>query len=418
MESFLRRYPRTITLRDGATVTLRPLRAEESEKLRRLFRDAPPEDVRALRDDVTNPDVIRRWVETLDYERDLPLMAEQGGEFVGEVTLYRHPRTAHPPVGQIRLFVRPDYRQRGLGSQLTSDVVELARDLGLEQLVVELYLDDAPLISAFERRGFEREAILSVYRMVVMRYDLARRPGSVVLEIDHADKLPPRGYWPDLVFDESLMTIPETINLSELLDHVVENGWGERPAIFYRDEVVSYELLLSEVRRLASSLSRLGIKAGDPVLLHLPNTPQAIASNFAVQRLGALSVPTPPQFSVHELEFLVRESGVVAAITTADLLDDVLRVRDAAEGRMGPVVAEGIKEAVQAEQLYRYATLVARGDPTFPVTPRRREEIALLLYTSADSGHPRGTAHRLDGLLAAVQSFGGRVWRINEEDVI
>ncbi len=76
------------------------------------------------------------------------------------------------------------------------------------------------------------------------------------------------------------------------------------------------------------------------------------------------------------------------------------------------------KEAAPDQQLYSYAHLVARGDSTFPPEPRRRTEIGLLLYTSADSGHPRGTAHRLDGLYSVLETFGKQVWRINEEDVI
>jgi 2-aminobenzoate-CoA ligase len=294
----------------------------------------------------------------------------------------------------------------------------VARDLGLEQLVVELFLDNAPMISAFERRGFEREAILSVYQIVVMRYDLRRRPGRVVLEIAHADRLPPRGSWPDLIFDKNVTEVPDHINLSELLDRAVEKGWGERPAIYFRHEVVSYELLLSEVQRLASGLSQLGVKAGSPVLLHLPNTSQAIAANFAVQRLGGLSVPTPPQLSPHELAFIIRESGAVTAVTTTNLLDDVLTACSSVEGRKLPIVVHGVNEDRPEEYIYDYATLVARGDPTYPSSSRRRQEIGLLLYTSANSGHPRGTAHRLDGLLAVVQSFGRYVWQINEDDIV
>lgn len=418
MELTLDRYPRTIALNDGTAVTLRPLHAEDTEKLIALFRDAREEDLRVMRDNVMDPAVVRGWTEGLNHEKVLPIVAELEGRIVGEVSLHRSLNTPHANIGQFRLFVNEEYRRKGLGGHLIEDVIELGRDVGLEQLVVELFMDNVAMITAFERRGFEREAILPVYQMVIMRYNLFIRPGRADLEIAHADRLPPRRHWPDLIFDKTLLEIPEEFNLTALLlDDIVANGWGRRPAIYYKDEIVTYELLLGEVKRLASSLARLGIRAGDLVWLHLPNSPQAIAANFAVQRLGAVSMPTPPQFSEHELDFIVSESGAVAAITTMELLEDVLNSRATTGGKMGPVIVHGLTEA-PAEQVYSYARLVARGEPECSPVPRHRKEIGLLLYTSADSGHPRGTAHRMDGLLAVLDTFGRQVWRVNEEDIV
>lgn len=421
MELTLQRYPKFIVLNDGTSVMLRPLQGNDTQKLLNLFRDVPDEELRMMRDDVTDPHVLRSWTEDINYDRVLPIVAELDGQLIGEASLHRNPKMPHSNIGQMRIYVSHEFRHRGLGSRLIDDVIELARDCGLEKLVLELFIDNAAMISAFERRGFERDAILPVYQLVIMCYNLATRPGRDALAIAHADKLPPRPYWPDLLFDQELFEIADEINLTELLlDDIVEAGWGHRPAIYFRDEIVTYDLLLSEVKRLASSLARLGIKAGDPVWLHLPNFPQAIAANFAIQRLGALSVPTPPQFSSHELEFIAAESGAVAAITTKKLLPEVLRTRAMTDGplKRGAVIVQGLRESPVDTGVYSYARLISRGKSECPVTLRHRNEIGLLLYTSADSGHPRGTSHRLDGLLSTLDAFGRFVWRINEEDII
>jgi 2-aminobenzoate-CoA ligase len=416
---FPSRYPRMIMLNDSTEVRLRPLQEGDTEALTHLFRDSHDEDVRVMRDNVTNPDVLRSWTERIDPERVLPIVAELDEQIIGLVSLHRHPGTPHANIGQMRLYVRPDYRQRGLGSLLLDEVIELARDLGLEQLVIELVIDNVSMISAFQRRGFEREATLPVYQMVIMRYNLITRPGREALDMTHAAELPPRRDWPDLLFDQEIFEIPTEFNLCELLlDERLAAGWGARPAIYYQDEVVTYELLLGEVQRLASGLAHLGIRAGDAVLLHLPNSAQAIAANLAVQRLGGLSVPTSPQLSSHELAFIIQDCQAVAAITTDDLAHEVLAVRGSTGGTVTPVIVQGRREHKPEEQIYSYARLVARSSADRPPVRRRRDEIALLLYTSADSGHPRGTAHRLDGILAVLDTFGGNVWRINEEDVV
>ncbi|HEX8680861.1 MAG TPA: GNAT family N-acetyltransferase [Ardenticatenaceae bacterium] len=412
------RYPRTTTLSDGTSVTLRLLQRDDTERLVRLYRDVRGDDALVMRDDMSNPEVVHSWVRQMDNEQGFSIVAEREEELLGQVSLHRRLKSPQPNIAQLRLYVRQDVRQTGLGWHLLDEAFEVSQELKLEQLVMEMFVDNAPVISAFERRGFRREAILPVYQLLVMRYDLTAVPGEMP-DIAHADQLPAQRDWPKFRFDDDLFEIPDEINLTEiLLDEVVTRGWGNRPAIYYRNEIVTYDLLLSEVKRLASSLSRLGIKAGDPVLLHLPNTPQAIAANFAVQRLGALSVPTIAQFSNRELDFVAAESRAVAAITTADLAEDVRLAREATEGRLGPIIVQGLRDHARDEQLYSYSRLVSGGEPYYPATPRNRNELGLLLYTSADSGRPRGTAHRLDSILAALDAFGGKVWRVNEEDVI
>lgn len=417
----LDRFPRDVHLEDGTTLTLRPLQDGDTPSLMALFAQVSEEELRSIRDNVQEEAILRRWVDERDFERVFPIVAvlPEDGRFLGEISLHRHPGTPRANVGEMRMYVHPDYRRLGLGSILINEVIELGRDVGLEQLVVELFLEDSSMISAFERRGFEREAILSVYQLIVMRYDLQRRPGREVLEIRNASHLPARPLWPDLVFgDERLLPIPEMLNLSQMLDEIVDKGWGDRPAIRYRNETVTYKLLLSEVQRLASNFARLGIEPGDGVILHLPNTPQAIAINFAVQRVGAFSIPTVPLFSQRELAVVATESDAKAAVTVPALLNELLAVRERDDNPIGPIIVQDSRETDAAQQIYGYNALVSRGDTTFAPVMRRREEVGLLLYTSGDGGRPRGTAHRLDGIMAVVQSFGRYAWRINEEDVV
>jgi GNAT superfamily N-acetyltransferase len=294
MDTSLDRYPRSITLNDDTVVQIRPLAPSDAESLITLFREVTDEDLRVLRDDVTNPATLRQWAEQQNHQRMLAMVAEVKGDLIGMYSLHRTPGTPFAHLGQFRMFVRADWREKGLGGQLIDDVIELARDMGVEQLTAELTMDSVGMITAFERRGFEREAILPVYQLVVMRYNLGPRPGKDALSVDHADRLPPRRLWPDLLFDESISPISEEVNLAELLlDDNLKRGWGRRPAIYYHGEIVSYDLLQNEVLRLANSLHQLGIKAGQLVWLHMPNVAQAIAANFAVQRLGAVSMPTP-----------------------------------------------------------------------------------------------------------------------------
>ncbi len=82
-------YPRPAELPDGAVVTLRPLTADDRDKLVALFIDIPHEELRNLQDNVSDPTVVRRWCRNLNYERVLPIVVELDGNIVGDATLHR-----------------------------------------------------------------------------------------------------------------------------------------------------------------------------------------------------------------------------------------------------------------------------------------------------------------------------------------
>ena len=95
-------FRKLITLEDGARLLLRPLIADDERGLIALYSSAEPDDLRSLRDDVTNPEVIRGWIEDLDYRRVLPLVAVANERVVGNATpahrlLPAHWRGAHLP---------------------------------------------------------------------------------------------------------------------------------------------------------------------------------------------------------------------------------------------------------------------------------------------------------------------------------
>lgn len=416
MDELLDQYPKTVRLKDGTVITLRPLRSDDADRLVDLFSDVDEEELRILRDDVTNPDVVRRWATELDYERVLPIVAEVEGRLIGDATLHRRPVSPYEKVGKVRLYVHRDYRRRGVGTALLNELLGVARALGLEQVLMEFYVEHAALIAAFQRRGFTREAILPTYQMVVLAYDLTREEKAPPAERHVA--LPPPSLWPERVYRlNELRRYPARFNLCEqLLDAALEHGWGERPAIYAETETLTYAALYGETVRLADGLVALGVHKSDRVLIYMPNIPQAVAAHLAVQRVGGVTVPVPPQFSRRELCAVLRDIEAACAFTTADLLPELLAARKAAPCRhvvvVGPV-------ADDEEGLHSYAELISGGSGDVAPVRRRRDDVALILYTyRGEGGRPKGTAHWNEASLIAADILGRHVWHLTEEDAL
>ena len=157
-------YRRLIKLNDGQSVLLRPLVEEDQDGLVALFRTATPQDLRFLKHDVCNEELVRSWTDQIDYSDVLPLVAEAGGKVVGEVTLHFGERSTRH-MGEVRIFLEPAIRGKGLGTTMLKEVVALARQAGLHYLLAEIVLDQTEVIKAFQNLGFRMEASIRDYFM-------------------------------------------------------------------------------------------------------------------------------------------------------------------------------------------------------------------------------------------------------------
>jgi L-amino acid N-acyltransferase YncA len=153
------RYPKTMQLRDGTTVTIRPMIAEDEEALLTFFLVIPAEDRVFLKDDVTKAGVIQNWCKNLDYERVLPLVAEADGKIVGDATLHLRRGGWMRHAAKVRVVIDPAFRGKGLGSQIIKELITIAEHTDLEKLDVGLMAEQKTAISAFKDLGFVQVAV-------------------------------------------------------------------------------------------------------------------------------------------------------------------------------------------------------------------------------------------------------------------
>ncbi|KAJ3097942.1 hypothetical protein HDU96_000195 [Phlyctochytrium bullatum] len=91
------------------------------------------------------------------------------------------------------------------------------------------------------------------------------------------------------------------------VDRHVDEGNGDRPAIFYDSpfthtkRTVTYSQLKHEVETLAAVLQSMGVKKGNTVLIFMPMVPEAVFGMLATARLGAVHSVVFGGFATPEL---------------------------------------------------------------------------------------------------------------------
>jgi acetyltransferase len=155
-------FRQLLTLSDGGRVLLRPLTKEDRQDLIDLFSRVSPEDLRYMRHDVTDADLVEGWVDHLDYDIVLPLVAVINEKLVGCATLHFFEGPGRHR-GEVRIYLAKEVRRRGVGSRMIQALVDLAKRRNLYMLEAQIINEQATVIRAFQNLGFVRKCILDNY---------------------------------------------------------------------------------------------------------------------------------------------------------------------------------------------------------------------------------------------------------------
>jgi ribosomal protein S18 acetylase RimI-like enzyme len=99
----------------------------------------------------------RRLLEDIEREDAIVLVAEAGGQPVGELGLH----LARYGVADLGMAVAAGWRGRGIGSALLAEAIDQARTAGAHKIALQVWPHNAAAIALYERFGFQREGYLT-----------------------------------------------------------------------------------------------------------------------------------------------------------------------------------------------------------------------------------------------------------------
>ena len=147
--------------RDGRRWILRPARPNDGRALARLFADVRGEG-RWL---ITSPAAVSEpseafWIsEMIRADEHLVLVAEAGGEIVGNVLVSVDRNAATEHIGVLSILLADGWRDIGIGSELVAAAQRWTAERGLRKLSLGVFPDNARAIAVYERAGFVREGV-------------------------------------------------------------------------------------------------------------------------------------------------------------------------------------------------------------------------------------------------------------------
>jgi acyl-coenzyme A synthetase/AMP-(fatty) acid ligase len=200
-----------------------------------------------------------------------------------------------------------------------------------------------------------------------------------------------------------------------LIDAARTHGWGERVALRQGERQWTYQILTSEVQRLAAVLRSLGIGRGQRVALLMPDSLDTAAAILGIIHAGGVAVPLSDLTRATDMRAYLGHCGASAAIVHADLAAALDTVRGELS-QLDRVLCVG-GEAPRG--LLDYHALVAAAAPAEEAAAVTPLDPAVLLYSIADvENDMRGVPHAHGTPLAAFQSFAQGVLALESDDRI
>ena len=183
---------------------------------------------------------------------------------------------------------------------------------------------------------------------------------------------------------------------------------------------VSFHELLMQVDRAADMFFEHGIRKGDRVAIAHRNAIDTVVANFALYKLGAVSIPM--NFMVtkaEEIEFILNNASAKAVVTQAEFIRHYVKcVANIPSLQFIFTTDEIPSSAADCEKVQLFWTQIEKSTAheETAVAQAGLDDLAFILYTSGTTGLPKG-AMITHGNLASNVISCAQIFKIMSDDV-
>jgi benzoate-CoA ligase family protein len=219
------------------------------------------------------------------------------------------------------------------------------------------------------------------------------------------------------------VTFPEQFNMATyFLDARIEEGFGDKIAVYSGSKKYTYREVQQMSNEVGNALLRLGVEIEDRVLMVLPDSIEFVATWFGIAKIGAVITMVNTILPSADYEYYLDYTRAKVAVVHADVMERFTPAASTSPYLKHTIVvgtkASGSLEGIEGRSTIKsYSRLTMEASEALETAPTSRDDIAIWLFTSGSTGHPKAAVHLQHDLPYNTECYAKQVLGITKDDI-
>ncbi len=218
---------------------------------------------------------------------------------------------------------------------------------------------------------------------------------------------------------------PERFNMADyFLYHNLEEGREEKVCLYFKDQTYTYGDAVRMSNATGNALRMLGVHIEDRVLIVLPDCPEFVWSWFGAARIGAVITMVNPLLPADDYRYYLNYTRARAAIVHEAFLKpfseaaaDATYLRSVLVVRNEGAIDSELIDSRSSIKSFSFSEMISAQTAACRAADTHRDDIAIWLFTSGSTGHPKGAVHLQHDLPYNTEVFAKLTMGVSENDL-